>query len=273
MPELPEVENVRRTLSDLVIQKEIDQVIVSVPKMIVGTEVEEFVHLLIGEKFEAVRRRGKFLIFDLTHCSILAHLRMEGKFRLHNETDEVSKHTHVIFHFTDQTELRFLDVRKFGTLELIEKRGEDQTRSIQKLGPEPLSELFLKAPFATRLKKTTRAIKTVLLDQKLVAGVGNIYADEICFRAKVMPNRPANTLTNAEITRIYKATKSIMAEAVKLGGSTIRTYVNSEGKLGQYQEKLVVYGHNGEPCPICGTEIEKMKLNGRGTHYCPKCQK
>ncbi|WP_088838752.1 MULTISPECIES: DNA-formamidopyrimidine glycosylase [unclassified Listeria] len=273
MPELPEVENVRSTLSDLIISKKIDQVTVNVTKMIVQPEADEFVHLLVGEKFEAVRRRGKFLIFDLTNCSILAHLRMEGKFRLHHETDEVSKHTHVIFHFTDQTELRFLDVRKFGTLELIEKFGEAKTRSIQKLGPEPLDAQFLKAPFAAGLKKTTRAIKTVLLDQKLVAGVGNIYADEICFMAKVMPTRPANSLTNTEITRIYEATKTIMAEAVELGGSTIRTYVNSEGKLGRYQEKLFVYGQSGEPCPICGTEIEKIKLNGRGTHFCPKCQK
>ncbi len=273
MPELPEVENVRSTLENLIIGKKIDQMTVHVPKMIVRPEVDEFIHLLVGQKFEAVRRRGKFLIFDLTDGSVLAHLRMEGKFRLQHETEDVSKHTHVIFHFTDQTELRFLDVRKFGTLELIEKFGEEKTRSIQKLGPEPLDTQFLKSSFAASLKKTTRAIKTVLLDQKAVAGVGNIYADEICFLAKVLPSRSANSLTNAEIARIYEATKSIMAEAVALGGSTIRTYVNSEGQLGRYQEKLVVYGQDGEPCPICGTKIEKIKLNGRGTHFCPNCQK
>ncbi|EUJ33264.1 formamidopyrimidine/5-formyluracil/ 5-hydroxymethyluracil DNA glycosylase [Listeria floridensis FSL S10-1187] len=273
MPELPEVENVRKTLNELIIGKKIDHVTIGVPKMMVHTDPDEFRLALVGQTFEAVRRRGKFLIFDLTDCSILAHLRMEGKFRLNDETDEVTKHTHVIFHFTDHTELRFLDVRKFGTMEWIEKYGEVKTKSIAKLGPEPFPGSFELEPFRSKIMKSSRAIKTLLLDQKYVAGIGNIYADEICYRAKVLPMRPADSLSEIEVSRIYEETMTIMEEAVALGGSTIRTYVNSQGKLGQFQEKLVVYGHDGDACPICGTVIEKIKLNGRGTHFCPHCQK
>ncbi|WP_410988536.1 DNA-formamidopyrimidine glycosylase [Listeria monocytogenes] len=273
MPEMPEVENVRATLQELVPGKKIDQVIVRVPKMIVSTPPDEFVHMLVGQEIEGVRRRGKFLLFDLTNCTILSHLRMEGKFRLMDENEEVSKHTHIIFHFEDHTELRFLDVRKFGTMEVTNKYGEGETRSIKKLGPEPLTQAFTLTDFATGVKKTSRAIKTALLDQKLVAGVGNIYADEICFEAKVRPERAANSLSDKKIKRIFEATKSIMTEAIALGGSTVRTYVNSQGKLGQYQDKLKVYGKTDEPCVVCGTPIEKIKLNGRGTHFCPNCQK
>ncbi|PZG34705.1 DNA-formamidopyrimidine glycosylase [Listeria ivanovii] len=273
MPEMPEVENVRATLQNLVPGKKINQVIVHVPKMIKNTPPDEFVHMLVGQEIEGVRRRGKFLLFDLTNCTILSHLRMEGKFRLMNETDEVSKHTHIIFHFEDHTELRFLDVRKFGTMEVTNKFGEADTNSIKKLGPEPLTPAFTLEAFATGVKKTSRAIKTALLDQKLVAGIGNIYADEICFEAKVRPERAANSLSNKEIKLLFEATKSIMTEAVALGGSTVRTYVNSQGELGRYQEKLKVYGKTSEPCVICGTQIEKIKLNGRGTHFCPNCQK
>ncbi|MBC2116552.1 DNA-formamidopyrimidine glycosylase [Listeria booriae] len=273
MPELPEVENVRATLAELVIGKKIDRVSVGVPKMIVGMPAEAFIDNMIDQQIEAVRRRGKFLLIDTTDGTLLSHLRMEGKYRLNNASDPVDKHTHVIFHFTDDTELRYLDVRKFGTMELVPKHQEDTTKSIQKLGPEPLSAKFEKKAFGTKLQKSGRAVKTVLLDQSLVAGIGNIYADEICFQAKVLPERPANTLKPAEITRLYESTKAIMTEAVALGGSTIRTYVNSQGKIGGYQEKLQVYGEKGNPCPRCGTPIVKIKLNGRGTHFCPKCQK
>ncbi|WP_163653313.1 DNA-formamidopyrimidine glycosylase [Listeria sp. PSOL-1] len=273
MPELPEVENVRQTLQKLIPGKIIDQVIVQVPKMVQGMNADEFVHALVGQTFEAVRRRGKFLLFDLTNATLISHLRMEGKFRLNHETDEVMKHTHIIFHFTDHTELRFLDVRKFGTIEMTHKQQEEQTKSIQKLGPEPISVTFKITDFATGLKKTTRSIKTILLSQSLVAGVGNIYADEICFQAKVMPTRTGHSLSDKEINRIYEATKAILKEATALGGSTIRTYVNSEGRLGEFQDKLKVYGRKGEPCFVCKTPIEKIKLNGRGTHFCPYCQK
>lgn len=153
MPELPEVENVRATLAELVIGKEIDQVIVGVPKMIVGMPAEQFVGNMIGQKIEAVRRRGKFLLIDTTDGTLLSHLRMEGKYRLNNATDPVDKHTHVTFHFTDNTELRYLDVRKFGTMELVLKGQEGLTKSIQKLGPEPLSATFEKNRFCDEVKK------------------------------------------------------------------------------------------------------------------------
>lgn len=273
MPELPEVENVRTTLSKQVISKTIDQVIVRVPKMIQRQPADEFVHMLVGEQIEGIRRRGKFLLFDLTHCTIISHLRMEGKFRVYPETEEVTKHTHIIFHFTDHTELRFLDVRKFGTMEVVQKQQEKNTKSLQKLGPEPLSAHFELAPFASKLKKTTRAVKTALLDQKLVAGIGNIYADEICFEAEVLPTRSGNSLTNKEVKKLYEATKKIIGIAVQAGGSSVRTYENAQGKKGNYQEFLKVYGRPGERCLRCGGTVEKIKLNGRGTHFCRGCQK
>lgn len=273
MPELPEVENVRTTLERQVIGKTIDQVIVHVPKMIHGLPADEFVHMLVGQEIEAVRRRGKFLLFDLTDCTILSHLRMEGKFRVYPETEPTTKHTHIIFHFTDQTELRFLDVRKFGTMQVAAKHQEETTNSLQKLGPEPLSAHFELAAFASKLKKTTRAVKTALLDQKLVAGVGNIYADEICFEAEVLPMRAGNELSDAEVAALYEATKKIIGIAVEAGGSSIRTYQNSQGKKGNYQDFLKVYGRTGGKCLRCGGTVEKIKLNGRGTHFCRGCQK
>lgn len=272
MPELPEVENVRATLAELVVGRTIKAVTIGVPKMIRGIEADQFATDLTNETFVAIRRRGKFLLLDTTHYTILSHLRMEGKYRLAPQTEARTKHTHIVFQLTDADELRYLDVRKFGTMELVARGEEGGTRAIQKLGSEPFGDDFLLAAFKTALARSTRGIKNVLLDQKTVVGLGNIYVDEVCFQAKVHPTKASNSLTAAEVTRLYDATRAILTEAVRLGGSTIRTYVNSQGKIGNYQDKLVVYGHKGEPCPNCGSLIEKIQYHGRGTHYCPSCQ-
>ncbi|ODJ55289.1 DNA-formamidopyrimidine glycosylase [Brochothrix thermosphacta] len=272
MPELPEVENVRATLAELVIGRTIEQVTIGVPKMIHGVDSQQFAYNLIGEKFVDIRRRGKFLLLDTTNYTILSHLRMEGKYRLTLDEEEKSKHTHVVFQLDGGQQLRYLDVRKFGTMEMVPLGQEETTRAIKKLGPEPFGEDFQLDVFAKALSRSTRGIKNVLLDQKAVVGLGNIYVDEVCYVAKVNPIKPSNELNQTEVKRLYDATRSILTEAVKLGGSTIRTYVNSQGKIGNYQEKLVVYGHKGEPCPQCGTEIEKIQYHGRGTHYCLACQ-
>ncbi|MBP1044552.1 DNA-formamidopyrimidine glycosylase [Vagococcus sp. BWB3-3] len=273
MPELPEVEAVRTGLEQLILGKEIDQVQVFWPRIIETPEVESFKIKLIGEKVEAISRRGKFLIFHFTHYEMVSHLRMEGKYEYHQQTDELAKHTHVMFDFTDGTQLRYLDVRKFGRMTLLPKGLASEYSGILKLGPEPVPATFLLKPFTAGLKKSSKAIKPLLLDQKLVTGLGNIYVDEALYEAKIHPEQPADTLTSKEVAALYQSIIDVLARAVEAGGTTIRTYKNALGEAGKFQVSLNVYGQTGLPCPRCGTAIIKTKVAQRGTHYCPACQK
>ena len=274
MPELPEVETIRKTLEHLTIGKQIEAVTVNWPKIIKKpVEHEQFVDALKGQTIEAVGRRGKFLIFYLTDLALVSHLRMEGKYGLFPVNEEIDKHTHVLFTFTDGTQLRYKDVRKFGTMHLFLKGEELSSLPLSQLGPEPLSDEFTTEYMMKSLSKTNRNIKAVLLDQTLVVGVGNIYVDESLFRAKIHPQRVASSLTENEIERIVTEVKATLAEAIEQGGSTIRTYINSQGQIGMFQQQLLVYGRDGKPCKECGNEIEKLKVAGRGTHICPSCQK
>lgn len=274
MPELPEVETVKRTLEQLILGREIKDVTVHWPKIIKKPiETEQFIDALKGQKVEAIDRRGKFLIFYFTDLAMVSHLRMEGKYGLFPKNDPVEKHTHVLFTFSDGTELRYKDVRKFGTMHLFKKGEEHQSLPLSKLGPEPLSDDFNIDYLYESLQKKNRTIKAVLLDQELVVGVGNIYVDEALFRAKIHPQTIASALTYEEVERLVKVIKETLAEAIEQGGSTIRSYINSQGQIGMFQQQLFVYGRNGEQCKECGTEIEKLKVAGRGTHICPSCQK
>ncbi|MGY3765128.1 DNA-formamidopyrimidine glycosylase [Vagococcus vulneris] len=274
MPELPEVETVRKGLNKLVRGKEIQSVEVRWPKIIERPAAEEFVHELIGEIIEDVQRRGKYLIFKLTHYDMVCHLRMEGKFDFHaDQKDEITKHTHVLFTFSDGSELLYLDVRKFGRFTLLEKNEAVHYKGIQKLGPEPVEPDFDLTTFSKKLKRHSKAIKPLLLDQTLVTGLGNIYVDEALFRAKIHPETPADELSEAQIKELHQDIIDVLARAVEAGGTTIRTYKNALGNAGTFQVKLVVYGKEGTPCPRCGTEIFKIKVAQRGTHFCPNCQK
>lgn len=272
MPELPEVETVRKGLENLVLGKEIKEVQVFWGKIIESPEVDSFKVSLIGEKIEKMERRGKYLIFKLTNYDMVSHLRMEGKFEYHQKTDPLMKHSHVLFTFTDDSELRYLDVRKFGRLTLLEKDTALDYKGIKKLGPEPTEDEFDIKPFALNLRKRHKAIKPLLLDQTLVTGLGNIYVDEALFRAQIHPEQEANTLKKDEVIRLHKEIIAVLKEAVEAGGSTIRTYQNALGDAGTFQVALNVYGLNGENCPRCQTEILKKKVAQRGTHYCPQCQ-
>lgn len=273
MPELPEVETVRRTLEQLVLGKTIKDVEIYWPKIIKAPEpVEQFSDALIGQTIHEIGRRGKFLIFQLDDYSLVSHLRMEGKYAVYPESEPRDKHTHVVFTFTDGYQLRYRDVRKFGTMHLFTKGEEVSKMPLLHLGPEPLSEEFTTADLANKLAKTNRKIKSVLLDQTVVVGIGNIYVDESLFRAGIHPERMASSLTLDEITRIHREVKLTLAEAVEKGGSTIRSYVNSQGQIGMFQLELFVYGRKGEPCKRCGTPLEKLVVGGRGTHICPVCQ-
>lgn len=277
MPELPEVESVVQGLKQMILGQKIKKVDVRWPRIIESPAVPEFQERLEGQVFENIRRRGKFILFYLTKDVLISHLRMEGKYQfvkpettLINAFDE--KHTHVIFHLEDGYELRYLDVRKFGRMSLVEKGKEFNHKSLAKLGPEPIEEEFHLDEMQNFLTRRTKAIKGVLLDQQIVVGIGNIYADEILYEAKIHPMRPANSLTETEEEQLYRSIISVLKKAVTKGGTTIRTYENAFGENGNYQDYLKVYGKTGEKCLQCETTIEKIKVAGRGTHFCPSCQ-
>lgn len=272
MPELPEVEAVRTGLEQLVVNKTIESVSVMWPKIIETTDIEKFKLALIGESIEAILRRGKFLIIRLTHFDLISHLRMEGKYEFHQADDPLMKHTHVVFHFNDGTELRYLDVRKFGRMALIDKHQAEEYRGIKKLGPEPVLPDFNLTVFEEQLGRRVKAIKPLLLDQHLVTGLGNIYVDEALYQARIHPEQPANTLTKDEIEVLHGAIIEVLARAVAAGGTTIRTYKNALGEAGKFQVALKVYGQTGQACDRCQTPIKKIKVAQRGTHFCPKCQ-
>jgi formamidopyrimidine-DNA glycosylase len=274
LPELPEVETVRKTLKQLILHKKIDHISIFWPKIIKNPlEIEQFTDALRGETFLDVGRRGKFLIFYTDHYALVSHLRMEGRYGLYSKDEPFDKHTHVIFHFTDYTELRYRDVRKFGTMHLYTKGEEFLNEPLKGLGPEPFSKEFTLTYLTEKLNKTNRKIKTALLDQKVLVGLGNIYVDEALFRACIHPERLANSLNKKELALLHDEIILTLSEAVKMGGSTIRSYVNSQGEIGMFQLELSAYGRKGEECKRCGTPIEKKVVGGRGTHYCPVCQK
>ncbi|MFT8317357.1 MAG: DNA-formamidopyrimidine glycosylase [Sporolactobacillus sp.] len=274
MPELPEVETVRRTLNELIPGKTVQSVEVRWPKIIRKPEDPvEFARQLEGETLDHVDRRGKFLLFRFDHKVMVSHLRMEGRYRLDPEETPIDKYTHVIFHFTDHTALRYRDVRKFGTMHLFNRGEEAGQLPLCKLGPEPFSPDFSPASLQAACAHARRAIKPFLLDQTAVVGLGNIYVDEALFRSGIHPLSVASSLNEEQVNLLYQAIVNTLSEAVELGGSTVRTFVNSQGHMGFFQQKLKVYGRKGEPCLTCGTAIEKIKVGGRGTHFCPHCQK
>lgn len=277
MPEMPEVENVRTGLERLVKGKTIADVIVDWPR-IITTEcsLDEWTAALQGQTIQQINRRGKYLVWILSANSLISHLRMEGKYYYY-PADEVplekAKHTHVRFIFTDESELHYHDVRKFGRMELIELTVIDDYFKKRQLGPEPTVEAFVFAEWYDQLQKVNKAIKPALLEQRLVSGLGNIYTDEVLFQAKIHPQSIAKTLNHTEAKRLHSAILDVMTRAVQAGGSSVRTYLNALGEAGTYQNHLQVYGRAQEPCLRCGTAISKIQLAGRGTHFCKKCQK
>ena len=273
MPELPEVETVRKTLKHLTQGKEIERVSVYWGNIIKQPQdPDEFGQMLIGQTIEDISRKGKFLIFHLNDIALVSHLRMEGKFGVYDKSIDKPKHTHVIFHFTDGTELRYNDVRKFGTMHAFPKGMEVKNKPLNQLGPDPFDEAFTLDYFYKKLSKTSRNMKSVLLDQSIVAGLGNIYVDEALYRSGVHPERIAHSLTKTEIEKVREASIAVILEAIEQGGTTIRSYLNSQGEIGMFQQKLRVYGKQNSECTECGSLITKSKVSGRGTHICPLCQ-
>jgi formamidopyrimidine-DNA glycosylase len=273
MPELPEVETVKRTLNQLVAGKRIERMTITLPRILQRpTEPEQFADMLVGRTIQSVERRGKFLRILLDGLVLVSHLRMEGRYGVYEEGEPVERHTHVRFHFTDGTELRYKDVRQFGTMHLFEPGDEFVLPPLNKLGIEPLDDAFTLQSFKKTLAKRTTKIKPLLLNQEFVVGLGNIYVDEALFTAGVHPERPADSLTSAEWAKLYEAVRATLGRAVEAGGSSIKSYVNGQGEMGMFQHELLVYGRKNEPCSRCGRAIEKMIVGGRGTHICTTCQ-
>lgn len=273
MPELPEVETIRGTLEGLVLQKKIKDVSIFWPNIIKHPDdTEAFRMLLRDETIEKIARRGKFLLFYLTDYVLVSHLRMEGKYRVVPTEEEIDKHTHVVFHFTDGTDMRYNDVRKFGTMHVFPIGEESEVKPLNQLGPDPFEAAYTVDYLQGKLSRTRRVIKAVLLDQTVIAGLGNIYVDEVLFLAKIHPETRANTLSVERVETIWQYAQEVLQKAVDQGGTTIRSYVDGEGEMGMFQQQLFAYGQEGEPCKHCHSEIEKIKVAGRGTHICPTCQ-
>ncbi|WP_181349801.1 DNA-formamidopyrimidine glycosylase [Thalassobacillus sp. CUG 92003] len=273
MPELPEVETVRQTLRERVIGQTIDETTILWDNIIKRPgDPDEFKMLLQGQTIHEINRKGKFLLFDMDDVTLVSHLRMEGKYAVYPKEEVALPHTHILFHFASGTDLRYQDVRKFGTMHVFNKGDAYDNKPLNTLGPDPFDPTFTASYLFEKLKHTTRQIKSVLLDQTVVAGLGNIYVDETLFRSYIHPERTAHTLTYLEAERVRQAAIDTLQEALAQGGTTIRSYVNSEGASGSFQKELFVYGQEASPCKQCGEEIIKIKVSNRGTHLCPVCQ-
>jgi formamidopyrimidine-DNA glycosylase len=272
MPELPEVETVRATLKRILVGLKIEQVITPYPN-IIKMNLDEFRNKINNQEFKDIRRFGKYLLFDLDEYTLVSHLRMEGKYFIRENLSETTKHEHVIFLLSNGQYLSYHDVRKFGTMELVLRGEEKKLQSLKKLGFEANQVDINVDDVCSLIQKKDRPIKSVLLDQSILTGLGNIYVDETLFRSRINPEEKAKNLSFEEIDKIIKNAKKVLDKAIELGGTTIRTYQSSLGVDGRFQNELQVHTHVGKNCPICNDIIQKIKVGGRGTYFCPTCQK
>ncbi len=287
MPELPEVETVRLQLLHKILNKPIAKIKVFNEKM-VGNDTN-FAKKLIGKSFDNIDRIGKLLIFSFKNeedLFLLTHLKMTGQFfyvdkqevvggghssRTDDSKDLPNKHTRITFNFEDGSSLFFNDMRMFGYMKIANAK-EVQTAKA-KFGQEPISDDFDYQKFSEKIKRKNTAIKATLLDQTLVAGLGNIYVDEALFLAGVLPIRKTSEVSEKEIKSIIKAGGKVMKKSITYGGTTFQHFVDTGGETGNYTDFLKVFGKQNTPCPKCKTLIQKTRVAGRGTHFCPNCQK
>lgn len=270
MPEGPEVETVVRTLKTLICGKKIINLDIYYDNIIEYPSINEF-KKCIGQTIKDIRRKGKWIFFELDNYFILSHLRMEGKYFIKDNTRELLKHEHVIFHLNDGVELRYHDTRKFGKFHLVEKTKIEEYKIIKELGIDPFDDEFTPKYLLKTVNNSNIAIKTLLLDQKRILGIGNIYANEILFLSKINPTIKGKDINIEQCEMMVKYTKSVLEEAIKKGGTTIKSYTSIEGVTGLFQHQLLVHGK--EVCPKCKSLLNKIKVNGRGTYYCKNCQK
>lgn len=274
MPELPEVENTVRDLKPLLVGRRVQAVHILWPRLVHDKAPEAFAVELAGRQIVNTDRRGKYLLFPLDNGRTwIVHLRMTGQLHVVPARDDAERHVHAVMDLDNGQQLRYRDSRKFGRFYLV----DEPDCVLARLGPEPLSEMFTPLELFNRLQGRRTAVKTLLLDQRVLAGLGNIYADEALFSAGIDPRRPANTLTQADCNRLHTAIRQTLAAAIReggssLGGSELTNYRRPTGVQGRFQQRHRVYQLAGQPCPICGAPIERIKLGQRSTHYCPRCQ-
>ena len=287
MPELPEVETIARGLHKRVAGDQIESIWIGPRHQPLKSKPAEIAHAVEGTRIEQVRRVGKHIVIDLSRVpkknrvphserakasegwdgkksQWIVHLGMTGRMLVCQPKDDIEKHTHAIAKLRSGRELRFVDPRMFGKLSVVEKPFEGP-------GKEPLT--ISEDDFIALFRRRKTPIKAALLNQKLLHGVGNIYADESLFRAGIRPKRQAGKLKRAELIKLRKSLIEVLHEAIKAGGSSVSDYVNADGDEGFFQLQHNVYLRTGEPCLVCGTPIKRIVLGGRGTHYCPRCQK
>lgn len=271
MPELPEVETIKRQLNRKIRGKRIKAVEVRLPRF-VKYPLKKFKQLVVQAKITSISRRAKLLIIELSneYCLVI-HLKLTGQLIFNGQA---TKHTHLIYHFTDNSQLIHNDLRQFGFVKVIPKKKLADFLAKEKFGPEPLDKNFTLNLFKEILNKRKGAkIKPLLMEQSFLAGIGNLYSDEVLFYAGVQPTRKVGSLKPKEIEKIYQGIKKILSAALSRRGTSADTYVDIEGKQGSYLPLLKVYRREGQPCFICQTEIKRFKMGGRSAHFCPKCQK
>jgi formamidopyrimidine-DNA glycosylase len=281
MPELPEVETVARGLSQRIAGDVIESVWLGEKPEPLKSPAHEIVAVLERARIATVRRVGKHIVFDLerrsrngrrpaaTSGQWIVHLGMTGRLLIASPETEMAKHTHAVLKLASGRELRFVDPRRFGKLAVV--RINKSAAGFTAPGDEPLDSQIER--FLTLFRRRKTPIKSALLNQKLLSGVGNIYADESLFRAAIRPRRRAASLTRAEMSKLHTAVQEVLREAIELGGSSVSDYVDAEGREGLFQLQHRVYGREGEPCLVCGATIKRVIIAGRSSHYCPHCQR
>lgn len=270
MPELPEVETIKRDLQNLIVGRKIIDVTTDSPKQ-VKPSLEAVKKAVVSAKIKNVNRQAKVLLVDLDNGVKLAfHLKLTGRLFFRDGKDEEDKWVHVLIKFDKGKELRFSDSRKFGWVRLI--NNEEWKVMSRQFGPEPGRDLDLEA-FKKMLASTSRAVKVAIMDQKKIAGVGNIYACDALFLAKIDPRRPANKLSEQEAERLYEAILKVLRAGIKYRGASDQYYLDALGREGHYQEHFLVYGRTGKECFECKGKVERMVVGGRGTFWCPSCQR
>ncbi len=269
MPELPEVETVKRTLQEFLIGKQILDIEIKYDKIIRDISISDFKNIVTSQTITDIRRKGKYLIFVLNEHVLISHLRMEGKFFYRDNCFE-TKHDHICFKLSNGMNLVYNDTRKFGTMNVEKIEDYENAPYLTKLGPEPL-ESGLNADYLfDKIGKKSTAIKTALLDQTVISGLGNIYVDEVLFLSKLMPTLKCSELTMDDYQNIVDSSRIVIEKAIKEGGTTIKSFSSSEGVHGRFQNSLNV--HTKKECGVCSSDVVKIKVNGRGTYYCEKCQ-
>ena len=267
MPELPEVETIKNELSPWVVGQSFTQVAILDTELVCGGSVEEVRRGLIGQKVESLERRGKYLIFHLSNGrSLIMHLRMTGSLLLNPRGAD--RHARAVFHFSNGHRLVFNDRRRLGLIWLV----EDASTVVGKLGPEPLDESFTPGILGQGLSRHHIPVKAALLDQRIVAGIGNMYADEALFAARIHPLRKADSLSPEEVQTLYQSIRRVLGAAISSKGASVDTYIRPEGELGTAHFDFKIAHKGGELCPVCGSTIARVPVQNRGTCFCPRCQ-